>query len=135
MTNCFGSNYYIPYLVLACSLSVAGLISDSKALVIGSMLVAPLFVPIINGGKSQSLIVLGSFVFCLLFGYVSSKVFKLHKETFEMRSLALWDVTSLNVTVVNYIIPLLCGIIIALANKSSNIVCMVLVSPFRFFHR
>lgn len=126
----FGSENLL-YLILSAIISAIGLLGDSKEVVIGSMLISPLFVPIINANKPQGgdlihnvLVLIGSVVFSIVIGYISSKLSNKNEETSEMVSRTKWDSTKRG-ALLNYLTPLISGIVIALSIKSKNIIPIV----------
>lgn len=121
------------YLVLAALLAAGGLATHTRELVIGSMLVSPFFVPIINMNKkgigakkvaNNILILLASAAGCVLIGHIFGRFFP-SPETESKKMIVGWNRSSTIGTVIAYLVPILSGIVIAVADKSQNIVPMV----------
>lgn len=126
----------LAYLVLAAIIGAGGLITDSRPLVIGSMLISPFFVPVINMNlksvtnkaiTTNLSILVASVVGCVLIGYLSAKVLKLNEkpDTPSMTAIVNWNRTSKQATIMSWLVPVVAGAIVAIANKSQNIIPMV----------
>lgn len=124
------------YLLLAAIIGAGGLITDSRSLVVGAMLISPFFVPVINMNlksipkqavRNNVLILAVSAAVCILIGYVSAKVLKLNEnpETQSMKDIVNWNRTSKQATIMAWLVPIVAGVIVAIANKSQNIIPMV----------
>lgn len=127
----FGTENF-SYLFLGSALAVCGLVNNSKDVLIGSMLVSPLFLPIINmhaarGGEvvNNAAILAASVAFCIGSGYVASRVLKLENDTPLMEDISSWEEGGKTSTIIHYVVPVLAGAIIAIANRSQNIIPMV----------
>lgn len=124
------------YVVFSSLVAAIGLLSNSKESVIGSMLIAPLFVPIINanknvlnGGKTMNnvYIFIVSCIVAMFIGYVSANVAKrigIYEETDEMKSRTTWNAT-FSSKVHNYLIPLIVGIILAISVTNNDVAAVI----------
>jgi len=124
------------YLTLAAIFGAWGIVSDSNDALIASMLVSPFFVPIINmylkNGRStaianNSAILVASVLYCIAIGVITAKIMKLENkpESKTMIKISSWRISSNESTIMAYIIPILCGVLIAVAYRNQNIVPMV----------
>jgi Mn2+/Fe2+ NRAMP family transporter len=100
------------------------------------MLISPFFVPIINMSLKKKLphplvnnmaILLGSVLLSVLIGAATSKILNIDdsKETTLMKRIVNWNQSSSAATVFAYLIPLLSGVVIAIAYKNQNVISMV----------
>ena len=125
-----GNNFYLHYLILACIISVGGYITNSTTLLIGAMLISPIFSPVIKS-KTFGLHVIFSLAMsvslCVFIGYLSSKLFKLTSKdhTENMITPSLWESQSTNNTMLNYMLPLVIGSALSIADKTNNTTAMV----------
>ena len=127
----FGTENFV-YLVLSAILAGFGLLSNSKEAVIGSMLISPLFVPIINANnaprgenlRQNILLMISSVSIAIAIGFVLGKILPVHNETDEMESRTKWKITARS-TLLNVAIPIFCGVVVAVAMKSANIVPVI----------
>lgn len=104
------------YLVLACGIAAAGLVSNNKEAVVGSMMIAPFFAAISDAPYTVATLAVIS-ALTIGFGVVVARALRMSRsfETDEMRARAEWDTTARVVTLSNYAVPLLAGAAIALA--------------------
>ena len=130
------SHLYI-YTFLASLIAVCGYMANNQTMLIGAMLISPLLTPIFtlnkdisgnlnlgnsllkHNGKAISLILV-----CLITGYIATKVIKLNKETEMMQSTVEWEETYLK-SRINYIIPLLAGIVLAYGKNDDDIASII----------
>ena len=120
---------------LASLIAVCGYMVNSRDILIGSMLISPLLNPVFSFHKSNSSDTLAKnllkyngetlslIIISFITGYIATKIIKINKETEIMQSTVDWDETYLK-SGVNYIIPLLAGIILSLAKDNNNIVAI-----------
>lgn len=122
------SSFYL-YLVLAATVSFAGLMANSATMLIGSMLLAPFLAPVIalnTGASTQKMLVLllSGVVAAVMMGYVGTKLFNFRDETKEMKDRTEWDTQSVNMKRAYYIIPIITGIAFAVAYDNVDIIPM-----------
>ena len=116
------------YILLASVISVFGLITNSKELLIGAMLISPMFVPVINANilktpsaiTNNTIILVLEIISAVLVGYIASKLFK-KVETKEMENRTKWDDSPTNQAINTWMIPLIGGPVAAIAIKSNDI--------------
>ena len=128
------TNSFFLYLILASIIAVCGFVANSNTMLVGSMLLAPFFTPIITTNqfdftqstltRSLTLLLFGIIVAAGI-GYVATIWWGIDKETKEMKDRAEWNQISNQTTKVNYIIPFITGVAVAIAYETSDIIPMV----------
>jgi uncharacterized hydrophobic protein (TIGR00271 family) len=107
--------YYF-YILLASIISASGFILNSSPIIIGSMLISPIFSPII---EKKPVKLIAGIVLCIVIGYIIGRIIK-YRETDEMLLRTQYRKNLL----FNIIVPLVSGFVLALALPKNNIIAI-----------
>lgn len=116
--------YYYSFIICACIISYAGFVTGNTSVLLGSMLVSPLFQPINQIVQNNTLldgyITLSiSLALCVLAGYVLHHLVRNEKETQEMISVINWKKGNKDYFL-TFVVPTICGVVLALAMKQKD---------------